>query len=251
MMGADSRVADLSSGMMLFLVCGLGSDCQRFREGCCNVLLSLGIDATYDLHHIANRANLMPGHRRRLEDLIDGLDEGPLDSANPIPGFFRAFLALVKTSFDDLEVIRVVSLVADLFGRPIVACVLMDELCDHCRDVKYASRLIDAIASIRDALSPRHHEFLRQIALYGPRSVEWRIKKLLGSMGELPPDSCELTQDDSDAGCQCLKLLEWLEREAVVGPDTRVTNPDWIWLRNFRYRPQIVNHGPVLAYCRS
>ena len=251
MMEADSQVAEISSGMMLFLVCGMGSDSQRFREGCSSVLLTLGIDATYDLHHIANRANLMPGHRRRLEDLIDRLDEGPYISPNPIPGFFRAFLALVKTSFDDVDAIRVVSLVADLFGRPIVERVLMDELCDHYRDNKYASKLIDAIASIRDALSPRHHDFLRQIAFYGPRSVEWRIKKLLGSMGELPPDSCELTQDNSDAGCHCLKLLEWLEREAVVGPDTRVTNPDWIWLRNFRYRAQIVNHGPVLAYARS
>ncbi len=251
MMEADSRVGEISSGMIVILVYGVGSDCQRFREGCCNVLLSLGIDATCDLHHIAKRVNLMPGHRRRLEDLIDGLDDGPYNSTNPIPGFFRAFLALIATSFDDLEVIRVVRLVADLFGRPIVASVLMDELCDHHRDSKYAGKLIDAIASIRDALSPRHHDFLRQIAFYGPRSVAWRIKKLLGSMGGLPPDSCELTQADSDTACHCLKLLEWLEREAVVGPDTRVTNPDWIWLRNFRYRPQIVNHGPVLAYCRS
>ena len=246
-----TRAAEISSGMIVILVYGVGSDCQRFREGCCNVLLSLGIDATYDLHHIANRVNLMPGHRRRLEDLIDRLDEAPYNSPNPVPSFLRAFLALVKTSFDDVEAIRVVSLVADLIGRPVVACVLMDELCDHYRDSRYASRLIDAIASIRDALSPRHHDFLRQIAFYGPRSVEWRVKKLLGSMGELPPESCELTQDDSDAGCHCLKLLEWLEREAVAGPDTCVTNPDWIWLRNFRYHPQIVNHGPVLAYCRS
>ncbi len=246
-----TRAAEISSGMIVILVYGVGSDCQRFREGCCNVLLSLGIDATYDLRDIASRVNLMPGHRRRLEDLIDGLDDGPYNSTNPIPGFFRAFLALIATSFDDDEVIRVVSLVAGLIGHPIVACVLMDELCDHCCDSKYASRLIDAIASIPYALLPRHHEFLRQIAFYGPRSVEWRIKKLLGSMGEDPPDSSELTQDNSDAGCHCLKLLEWLEREAVVGPDTRVTNPDWNWLRSFRYRPQIINHGPVLAYCRS
>ncbi len=246
-----TRAAGISSGMIVILVYGVGSDCQRFREGCCQVLLSLGIGATYDVQHIANRVNLMPGHRRRLEDLIDGLDDGPCNSPNPVPSFFRAFLALIATSFDEDEVIRVVSLVADLFGRPIVACVLMDELCDHYLDSKYASKLIDAIASISDTLSPRHHEFLRQIAFYGPRSVEWRIKNLLGSMGELPPDSRELTQDDSDTSCHCLKLLEWLERESVVGPDTCVTNPDWIWLRNFRYRPQIVNHGPVLAYCRS
>ena len=162
----------------------------------------------------------------------------------------RALLALIATSFDGDEVIRAVGIVADLIGRQTVACVLMDELCEHYHDRRYSIRLIDATASIRDALSPRHYDYLRQIVFFGPRDVEWRSKKLLGWIGERGPDSYELL-DDSDTGCCGLKLLEWLERASVVGPDTRVTDPEWIWLRRFRYQPQIINHGPMLAYRRS
>ena len=236
--------------MIVFFVYGLGSDCQRFRDGCCKVLTSLGIDATYDLCDIASRAKLTPGHKRRLEALIADLDDSSYTPVNPIPGLFLALLALIATSHVDVDVIRAVGIVADLIGRQTVAGVLMDELCDHYHDRRYAIRLIDAIASIRDALSPRHYDYLRQIAFYGPREVEWRSEKLLGWIGELTPDSCELP-DDRDVGCCGLKLLEWLKRAAVVGPDTRVTNPEWIWLRNYRYRPRIVNRGPILAYRRS
>ena len=245
-----TRAVEISFGIFTFLAYGVGSDCQRFRDGCCQVLLSLGSDATYDLRHTASHAHLMPGHKRKLEALIADLDDLPYAQSNPIPGLFRAILTLIATSHVDVDVIRAVSVVADLIGRHTVACVLMDELCDHYHERPYASRLIDAIASIRDALSPRHYDYLRQIAFYGPRDVEWRAKKLLGWIGELTPDSCELP-DDSDAGCCGLKLLEWLERGSVVGPDTRVTDPEWIWLRDFRYRPKFVNRGPILAYRRS
>lgn len=250
MMGTDSKVAEKSSELIVVLVYGLGSDCQRFRDGCFKVLTSLGIDATYDLRHIASHAKLTPGHRRRLEALIDGLDDAPYRQVNPIPGLFRALLALIATSHVDVDVIRAVSIMADLIGSHTMACVLMDELCDHYHDRPYASRLIDAAAGLRDGLAPRHRDYLRQIVIYGPRDVEWRSKKLLGWIGELTPDSCELP-DDSDAGCCGLRLLEWLDRAAVVGPDTRVTDPEWIWLRDFRYRPRIVNHGPMMAYRRS
>lgn len=246
-----TRASEVSWRMTEFAAYGVGSDCQRFRERCCKVLTSLGIDATYDLRHITSHAKLTPPHRRQLEALIDGLDDSSYTPVNPIPGLFRALLALIATSFDGDEVIRAVGIVADLIGRKTVAGALMDELCDRYHDRRDAIKLIDAIASIRDALSPRHYDYLRQIAFYGPREIEWRSKKLLGWIGELGPDNHEITIDDSDAGCCGLKLLGWLERAAVVGPDTRITNPGWIWLRDFRYQPRIVNHGPMLAYRRS
>ena len=46
MMGTVSRAAEVSSGMIVFSVYGVGSDCQRFRERCCHVLTSLSLDAT-------------------------------------------------------------------------------------------------------------------------------------------------------------------------------------------------------------
>ena len=64
-----TRAAGISSGMIVILVYGVGSDCQRFREGCCSVLSSLGIDATYDLRDIARQRT-----PAKLDPLASGED---------------------------------------------------------------------------------------------------------------------------------------------------------------------------------
>lgn len=241
MMHSDLTQVEISSKMTWFLIYGVGNDCKRFADACRRALLSLGITARDDVRHMVGRANLRRGHTRRMSTLIIKLNDLPDTQVNPLPGVFHAMLTLVARSDDDVDVLRAVRSVADLVGRQAVARVLMDELCGCHEEIWYAFRLIKAMGYISDAFSPSDHDFLRWIVFDGLDEMPWENHKRVHWVAELPPDSCDLPDVGRDDGCCGLKLLGWLERAAVVGPDTRVTNPEWICLRDFRYQPQIIN----------
>lgn len=241
MMHSDLTQVEISSRMIWFLIYGAGNDCKRFADACRQVLLSLGITARDDIRHMVGSANLRRAHARRMSALVIKLNDLPDTQANPLPGVFRAMLTLIANSQDDVDVYRAVHSVADLVGRKNVARVLMSELCGRHEEIWQAYRLISAMGYIADAFSPPDHDYLRWIVFDGLEEMPWKNHKRVHWVAELPPDSFELPDDDRDAGCCGLKLLGWLERASVAGPDTCVTNPEWIWLRDFRYEPQITN----------
>ncbi len=243
-----NRAAVVSVGIVKFLLDGLGIDCQACREQCVATLHVIGSGVIPDLRHAAETRNLTPRHQKRVAALIEHLADSNGTWVNPITGMFRALLALVAKEWDDDCVIRAVGMMGHIFGRHIVARVLLDELCVHHQNDKYVPRLVVAIASIRDALSATHHEYVRQIIQFTPDSeVRYRCEHLLCWITNPPVDEFEPHAGFSDPAVAVLQLLPWLERAAVIGPDTAVRDPEWLWLRSFRYRPTRVNRGPFVA----
>ena len=247
MINSESSQVEISSRMIRFLIHGVGNDCKRFADACRRVLLSLGITARDDIRHMVGRANLRRPHARRMSALIPKINDLPDTQVNPVPGVFRALLTLIEKSDDDVDVYRAVHAVADLVGRQTVARVLMDELCGCHEEIWFIYRLISAMGYIPDAFSPSNHDLLRWIVFDGHDEMPWVNRKRVHWVAELPPDSFDLPDDGRDAGCCGLKLLDWLECAVLVGPYSHVTNPEWIRLREFRYRPRQVSDccGPM------
>ena len=244
----DSKTDLFSASLLEFLVRGIGTDCQPFRECCVEVLHSMGSLVADDLRDIAQHARLTPRHKKRLTAMILSLDESDDTSANPIPSMFKALLLMVAAALDEDESIRAVGMVSDFVGKHLVASILMDELCDHSHDRRYATRLINALATVRDSLSETHREYLGQIIRYSPSNdVSSRCGRLLTLIDDRDRDEVTSNNGSHDPVIKGLKLLGWLTRDAVIGPDTAVRDPEWIWLRDFRYQPTIVNFGPMLT----
>ena len=241
------RTVEFSEGLVEFLLNGLGSDSQACLQHCTDTLLAIGSEVIPDLQHAAENTRMTLRHQRRVAATKEALAESDGSSANPIVGMFRALLALVAYEWDDNLVIRAVAMVANITGRHIVANVLSDELCDHYRDQRYATRLIRALASISDALSTVHREYLHQIIRFASNEVAWRCEQLVKWIDDRDQNVVLLNDGFRDDVCKGLRLLDWLTRAAVVGSDTAVQDPEWLWLRDYRYRPMIVNHGPILT----
>ena len=250
MMSNGLRAAEFSLGMLEFFVNGLGSDSQKCRELCIDTLHEIGNEVIPDLQHVAENTRMTPRHQRRVAATMEALAECNGSSANPLVGTFRALLNLVESEWDDNLVIRAVAMVANITGRHIVANVLSDELCDHYRDQRYATRLIRALASISDALSTVHREYLHQIIRFASNEVAWRCEQLVKWIDDRDQNVVLLNDGFRDDVCKGLRLLDWLTRAAVVGSDTAVQDPEWLWLRDYRYQPLTVNHGPMVASSR-
>ena len=246
----ESRSAALSAGIVEFLLRGIGNDCQPFREQCCQVLESLGDEVIDDLRHTAEYVRLSPNHTRRLAKMIESLSHLLRTNINPIPSVLRAMLAMIAAAHDDEIVLRAVGIVGNILGRRTVVCVVVDELCDHYHDRGYAIRLVNVIAFLSDALAQHHQLYLLQLIEFSSSEVASRCKRLVHWIDDLNLNDASRMNECSDSGCRGLKLLDWLTRAAVVGADTRVTDPEWLWLRDYRYQPLTVNHGPMLAGSR-
>jgi hypothetical protein len=246
MMCVESKTAEFTARLIRFLLYGIGCGCQRCREMCVEVVIALGLDVIPDLKEAARHVVITPLHTKRLAAVIEELTDRDGTSANPIPGMLRALLALVATEQDEDIVVRSVGMMASIVGRHTLVCVLIDELCEHYRDCKYAPRLINAIACLHDALSARHYGYLKQIAWFGPSEVAGRCEHLLKWIRGQNSGKFQPHVGFSDPIVHGLKLIVWLERTAVVGPDTTVSDPEWIWMRQYQYLPMIVNRGPIL-----
>ena len=242
------RAADVSAGLVVFLLDGVDVDCQACREESIKTLHAIGSDVIPDLRQAAETGNMTPRHRKRVAAVIEDLSDSYGTRANPIAGLFRATLALVGSGQDEETVLRAVGMAADIVGRHIAARILIDELCVHHTNREYAPRLMMAIAGIRDALSASHHKYVRQIIQFGSNSeVRYRCAQLMRWISDRPVGEFQPHSGFSDPVVAGLQLLPWLERDATIGPDTAVRDPEWLWLRRFRYRPAIVNRGPFLA----